>query len=145
MPNGKIGVGIMHQWTSEVAIDELKVAAEVKDWWDKYRPAMLCYDKYATASIADRLARSGCKTVDMSGQVFYQACSDLLDAIVNKRIEHTGQDALVRSMNSCGAKLTDAGWRIVRRKSAGDVSASISLAMAVHQLMKPQSKPQIYG
>jgi phage terminase large subunit-like protein len=145
MPNGKIGVGIMHQWTSEVAIDELKVAAEVKEWWDKYRPTMLCYDKYATASIADRLARSGCKTVDMSGQVFYQACSDLLDAIVNKRIEHTGQDALVRSMNSCGAKLTDAGWRIVRRKSAGDVSAAISLAMAVHQLMKPHSKPQIYG
>ncbi len=30
------------------------------------------------------------------------------------------------------------------RKSAGDVSAAISLAMVVHQLLKPQSKPQIY-
>ena len=145
MPNGKIGVGVMHQWESEVAIDELKVAAEIKDWWDKFRPSMLCYDKYATASIADRLSKSGVKTVDMSGQIFYTACSDLLDAIVNRRIEHTGQEALVTSMNNCGAKLTDAGWRIVRRKSAGDVSAAISLAMAVHQLLKPQSKPQVFG
>jgi hypothetical protein len=46
-------------------------------------------------------------------------------------------------MNNCAAKETDAGWRIVRRKSAGDVSAAISLAMVVHQLLKPQSKPQI--
>jgi len=49
----------------------------------------------------------------------------------------------VDSMNNCAAKETDAGWRIVRRKSAGDVSAAISLAMVVHQLLKPQSKPQI--
>lgn len=145
MPNGKIGVGVMHQWESEIAIDSLKVAADIKEWWDKFRPSMLCYDKYATASIADRLSKSGVKVVDMSGTIFYTACSDLLDAIVNRRIEHTGQEALVKSMNNCGAKLTDAGWRIVRRKSAGDVAAAISLAMAVHQLLKPQSKPQIYG
>jgi hypothetical protein len=79
----------------------------------------------------------------MSGQVFYQACSDLLDAIVNQRLVHSGQDSLVNSMNNCAAKETDAGWRIVRRKSAGDVSAAISLAMIVHQLLKPQSKPAI--
>jgi hypothetical protein len=46
-------------------------------------------------------------------------------------------------MNNCAAKETDAGWRIVRRKSAGDVSAAICLAMVTHQLLKPQSKPAI--
>ena len=30
MPDGKIGVGIMHQWESDVAIDELKMAADIK-------------------------------------------------------------------------------------------------------------------
>jgi phage terminase large subunit-like protein len=80
----------------------------------------------------------------MSGTVFYQACSDLYDSIVNSRIVHAGQQTLVDSMNNCAAKESDAGWRIVRRKSAGDVSAAISLAMVVHQLLKPQSKPQIY-
>ena len=145
MPDGKIGVGIMHQWESDVAIDELKMAADIKGWWDKYRPQMLCYDKYATASIALRLAQSGCKVVDMSGQVFYTACGDLLEAIVNNRITHSGQSELVASMNNCGAKLSDAGWRIVRRKSAGDVSAAIALAMVVHQLVKPVSKPAIFA
>lgn len=145
MPDGKIGVGIMQQWESDVAIDELKVAADVKAWWDRYRPRMLCYDKYATASIASRLEQSGCKVVDMSGQIFYTACSDLLDAIVNNRIVHSGQAELVSSMNNCGAKINDGGWRIVRRKSAGDVSAAISLAMVVHQLLKPVSKPAIFA
>lgn len=145
MPDGKIGVGIMQQWESEVAIDELKVAADIKTWWDRYRPTMLCFDKYATASIADRLQKSGCKVVDMSGQVFYTACGDLLEAIVNNRITHSGQGELVSSMNNCGAKVNDAGWRIVRRKSAGDVSAAIALAMVVHQLIKPQSKPAIFA
>ena len=145
MPDGKIGVGIMQQWESDVAIDELKVAAEIKAWWDKYRPRMLCYDKYATASIASRLEQSGCKVVDMSGQIFYTACSDLLDSIVNNRIVHSGQAELVSSMNNCGAKINDAGWRIVRRRSAGDVSAAIGLAMVVHQLLKPVSKPAIFA
>jgi len=145
-PDGKVGVGIMEEWVSDVAIDELKVAAGVKEWADKFRPQMLCFDKYATASIANRLAQSGIKTVDMSGQIFYTACSDLLDSIVNRRISHRGQDSLVSSMNNCGAKISDAGWRIVRRKSAnGDVSAAIALAMVVHQLVKPISKPAIYS
>jgi phage terminase large subunit-like protein len=145
MPDGKIGVGIMHQWQSDVAIDELKMAADIKGWWDQYRPTMLCYDKYATASIASRLQQSGCKVVDMSGQIFYTACGDLLEAIVNNRITHNGQSELVASMNNCGAKLSDSAWRIVRRKSAGDVSAAIALAMVVHQLVKPVSKPAIFA
>lgn len=94
-------------------------------------------------TIAERLSLSGQKIQDMSGLVFYQACSDLLDAIVNRRLKHNGQDELVNSINSCAAKETDAGWRIVRRKSAGDVTAAIALAMVVHQLNKPQIKPQI--
>jgi malate/lactate dehydrogenase len=81
----------------------------------------------------------------MSGQVFYTACGDLLEGIVNQRLAHSGQAELVSSMNNCGAKVNDAGWRIIRRKSAGDVSAAIGLAMCVHQLMKPQSKPAIFA
>jgi hypothetical protein len=125
--DGKIAVGVIAQFESQVAIDELKMAVEVNDWARQYRPKIICFDKYST----------------MSGTVFYQACSDLYDAIVNARIVHIGQASLVDSMNNCAAKETDAGWRIVRRKSAGDVSAAISLAMVVHQLLKPQSKPQI--
>jgi phage terminase large subunit-like protein len=143
MDDGKIGVGVMAQFTSEVAIDELKMAVEVHEWALKYRPRTILFDKYTAMSVAERLSQSGHQIKDMSGLVFYQACSDLLDSIVNQRITHSGQASLVDSMNNCAAKETDAGWRIVRRKSAGDVSAAIGLAMCVHELLKPQSKPQI--
>jgi len=141
--DGKVAVGVIAQFESQIAIDELKMAIEVNEWAMKYKPRMICFDKYSTMSVAERLAQSGHKIQDMSGTVFYQACSDLYDALVNARIVHIGQPSLVDSMNNCAAKETDAGWRIVRRKSAGDVSAAISLAMVVHQLLKPQSKPQI--
>jgi phage terminase large subunit-like protein len=141
--DGKIAVGVIAQFESQVAIDELKMAVEVNDWAKQYKPRMICFDKYSTMSVAERLQQSGHKIQDMSGTVFYQACSDLYDALVNARIVHIGQASLVDSMNNCAAKESDAGWRIVRRKSAGDVSAAISLAMVVHQLLKPQSKPQI--
>ena len=141
--DGKLAVGVIAQFESQVAIDELKMAIEVNEWAMKYKPRLICFDKYSSMSVAERLSQSGHKIQDMSGTVFYQACSDLYDAIVNARIVHIGQASLVDSMNNCAAKETDAGWRIVRRKSAGDVSAAISLAMVVHQLLKPQSKPQI--
>ena len=143
MDDGKIAVGVVAQFHSDTAVDELKIAVEVHEWARKYKPRMICYDKYTAASVAERLGMSGQKMQDMSGQVFYQACSDLLDAIVNQRLIHNGQQSLIDSMNACAAKETDAGWRIVRRKSAGDVTASIGLAMCVHQMLKPQPKPQI--
>jgi phage terminase large subunit-like protein len=143
MEDGKIAVGVIAQFHSDTGVDELKIAVEVQDWAKKYRPRLICYDKYTTASVAERLGMSGNKMQDMSGLVFYQACSDLLDSIVNQRLIHNGQQSLVDSINSCAAKETDHGWRIVRRKSAGDVTAAIALAMIIYQLNKPQTKPAI--
>jgi hypothetical protein len=82
--------------------------------------------------------------VDVSGQAFYQACSDLADGLANNRVVHSGQAELVQHLNNCAAKTSDAGWRIIRRKSAGDVTAAISLAMVVSQLTKPQQTAQIF-
>lgn len=143
MDDGRIAVGVIAQFTSAAQVDELKMAIEVNEWARKYKPRLICFDKYATMTVAERLALSGHRIQDMSGQVFYQACSDLLDAIVHQRLIHSGQQSLVDSINNCAAKETDFGWRIVRRKSAGDVSASIALAMVVHQLNKPLEKPMI--
>jgi phage terminase large subunit-like protein len=110
----------------------------------KYRPISIGYDKYATASIAQRLTQSGHKLVDISGQTFYQACGELSDALSNLRLVHSGQPEWVMSMNNAAMKTNDAGWRIIRRKSAGDVTAAIATAMCVNMLSKPISVPQIY-
>jgi phage terminase large subunit-like protein len=142
--DGKVAVGLAQLWHSEIAIDEVKMASDINEWARKYHPTTICYDKYATQTIATRLEQSGWKLQDTSGQAFYQACSDLADGLANNRVVHSGQTELVQHLNNCAAKTNDAGWRIIRRKSAGDVTAAISLAMVVSQLTKPQQTAQIF-
>jgi phage terminase large subunit-like protein len=142
--DGKIAVGLAQLWHSDIAIDEIKMASDINEWARKYHPHTICYDKYATQTIATRLEQSGWRMVDVSGQAFYQACSDLADGLANNRVVHSGQAELVQHLNNCAAKTNDAGWRIIRRKSAGDVTAAISLAMVVSQLTKPQQTAQIF-
>ena len=145
LPDGRIGIGIMQTWSSQVAVDDLKIAAEIKGWCDLFHPRMVCYDKYATQSIADRLKQAGVMTEDVSGQQFYQACGDLLTGLVTHKVVHNGQTELIQQMNNCAAKVNDSAWRIVKRRSSGDISAPIGIAMVVSKLMLPAPKPQIYS
>jgi phage terminase large subunit-like protein len=144
LPDGRIGIGILETYSSQVAIDELQMAASIKGWADIYKPRLVCFDKYATQTIADRLSNSGVMVEDVSGQQFYKACGDLLEGLVNHRVVHNGQAELIQQMNNCAAKVNDSAWRIIKRKSAGDISAPIGLAMVVSKLMIPTPKPQIY-
>jgi phage terminase large subunit-like protein len=144
LSDGRIGVGILQTWESQVSVDDLKIAVDIKAWADQYRPRQICYDKYTAQTIADRLTNAGCMTQDVSGAAFYQACGDLLDGLVNHRVVHSGQENWVQQMNNCAAKTNDSAWRIVKRKSAGDVSGAIATAMVVHLLSKPQQVAAIY-
>jgi hypothetical protein len=145
LPDGRIGIGILETYASQVAIDELKMAASIKSWVDIYKPRLVTFDRYATQTIADRLSNAGVMVEDVSGQQFYKACGDLLEGLVNHRVVHNGQAELIQQMNNCAAKVNDSAWRIIKRKSAGDISAPIGLAMVVSKLMIPQPKPQIYA
>ncbi len=144
LPDGKIGVGVAQTWESQVSVDELKIAADIKGWADQYRPRSIGFDKYATQSIADRLANAGQVMQDISGAQFYQACTDLKDALDNKRLVHNGSEVWVQNMNNCAAKTNDSSWRIIKRKSAGDISAAIGTAMVVTTLLKPQQSAGIF-
>jgi phage terminase large subunit-like protein len=143
LEDGRIAVGILQKWESMVAVDDQKIAVDIKAWADKYRPRMVCYDKYATQTIADKLKNGGVMVQDISGSAFYQACGDLLDALVTHKLVHNGNPEWIQNMNNVAAKENDSAWRIVKRKSAGDISAAIGTAMIVHQLLKPQSTPMI--
>lgn len=144
LPDGKIGIAVLETYSSQVAVDELQIAASIKKWADLYYPRTVCYDKYTTASIAQRLQMSGVQTRDVSGQSFYTACSDFHDALVNDRVRHSGQEVLVQQMANCAAKTNDSSWRIVRRKSAGAVDIPIGLAMVIHVLAQPVSEAKVY-
>ena len=145
LPDGRIGIGILETYSSQMAIDELKMAASIKSWCDLYHPRLVCFDKYATQTIADRLKQSGVLVEDVSGQQFYKACGDLLEGLVNRRVVHNGMPELIQQFNNCAAKVNDSAWRIIKRKSAGDISAIIGVAMVVSKLMLPEPKPQIYS
>ena len=144
LPDGRIGVAVLETYSSQVAVDELVIAASIKKWADLYYPRLVCYDKYTTQSIAQRLQNAGCQTRDVSGQSFYTACSDFHDALVNDRLRHSGQDLLIQQMANCAAKITPDAWRIVRRKSAGPVDIPIGLAMVIHILAQPVSEAKVY-
>lgn len=143
LPDGRIGVALVQTWESQISVDELRIAADIKCWCDLYKPRAVLYDRYSTLAVADRLQKSGVMVETIVGAEFYAACSTLKDAIDNRHIVHSGQQILDDQMNNCGAKSTDSQWRIIRKASAGPVVAPISLAMIVSRLMQPQSKPQI--
>ena len=144
LPNGKIGIGVLQTWESLVSVDELMIAKDIKAWADIYRPRQILHDKYATQTIADRLTAAGQICLDISGAQFYQACSDLLDATVNQKWVHAGQDLLITQFANVAAKTNDSSWRIVKRQSAGSVAIPISVAMTISQLLKPQQVAAIF-
>ena len=145
LPDGRIGVGILQEWQSDSVVDDLTIAKDIKTWADLYFPKGICYDHYATASIAQRLANSGQPMIDVVGQEFHQACGELLDAMVAMRVVHASQPSLDKQIQACGVKETDSSWRLVRRKSSGDISAPIALAMVVHKMYEPVSEAKVYS
>lgn len=144
LPDGRIGVAVLEVFHSDVSIDELYMADHIAKWCKDYYPRTVCYDKYTTASIAKRLEINGIHITDISGQKGYQASGDLYEALANKRLVHSGQDALVSHFANCASKESDSSWRIVRRKSAGPVDIAIGVSMCVHILNQPIGEAKIY-
>jgi malate/lactate dehydrogenase len=105
---------------------------------------MLLFDRYTTAGVAARLAHTGVPVMEISGQLFASACDEMLAAMSHNRIEHGDEYELSESVNSCAMRTTDSGWRIVRRKSAGEVAAAIASAMVIWYANKPQAVAAIY-
>jgi phage terminase large subunit-like protein len=145
LPDGRIGVAVLEVFHNDVAVDDLYIAQRIKHWTNIYYPRTVCYDKYTTATIAKRLEMSGVAVQDISGMVAYQAAGDLYNALVNKKLVHSGQNELVESMANCAAKVSDASWRIVRRKSAGPVDVAISLSFIIHILNQPVGEAKVYS
>jgi phage terminase large subunit-like protein len=145
LPDGRIGLSLVKTWESDRAIDELKIAADIKGYCDDWMPKLVLFDKYTGQSIADRLFNSGVKIEDCSGSLFYTACSTFKDYIDNKRVVHGDQQALNESMDNVAAKSNDQAWRIIRKKSSGSVAAPISMAMLALHLSKPMIEAKIYA
>ena len=140
----KVKLKCLQTWKSEASIDDLKVASDINLHIQRFRPKMLLFDRYTTAGVAARLAHTGLPVMEISGQLFASACDEMLAAMSHNRIEHGDEYELSESVNSCAMRTTDSGWRIVRRKSAGEVAAAIAAAMVIWYANKPQAIAAIY-
>ena len=144
LPDGRIGLALVKTWTSEIAVNELQIAVDIKTEADKWHPRLILHDSYTTAAIAERLKNSGLMVEACVGAQFYTACSTFKDAIDNKRVVHGVQEELDQQMLNVASSSKDTGWRIVRKKSQGSVAAPIGMAMVVLHLSKPISEAKIY-
>jgi hypothetical protein len=137
--NGKVKLKLLHSWNSDTAIDDFRIASEVSQFALTYRPRVVCFDRYTSANIAQRLQHGGIQIFEISGQVFSQACDEMLQAMTHDRLLHGNEVELVEAVNNAAMKTNDSGWRIVRRKSAGEVTAAVASAMAIWYANKPQA------
>jgi hypothetical protein len=145
LPDGRIALQLLQTWESLIAVDELQIAVDIKKKADEWHPRLVLHDSYTTAAIAERLRNSGLPVEACVGAQFYTACSTFKDAIDNKRVVHAGQAELDQQMLNVASSSKDTGWRIVRKKSAGSVAASIGLAMTVLHLSQPVSEAKVYS
>jgi hypothetical protein len=143
--DGRISGILLETWSSDGAVDDQAIAADVSVWVRKLRPQVIGFDRYTGSAIAARLAATGVPVADVSGPQFVQACDELLSAMVAGRLAHPAQDVLTSHVASCARKpAADGGWRIVRRSSAGAVCAAVGLAMVVHHASAPRKVASIH-
>lgn len=145
LPDGRVALSLVKTWESERAIDEIKVAVDIKAYCDEWMPKQVMFDKYTGQFVADKLFHAGVRVEDCSGTQFYNACSIFKESMDNKRLVHGDQEAFNISMDNVAAKSNDAAWRIIRKKSSGSVAAPISAAMLMLHLTKPLPEAKVYS
>jgi phage terminase large subunit-like protein len=144
LDDDRLGVHLLETWKADGAIDELQIAGAIAPIARKLHARSVAFDRYTAAGIASRLASVGIPVGDCSGAQFAQACDELLSSMVHGRLVHAGQTALDEHVLSCVKKpVSDGGWRIVRRQSAGPIAGAVALAMATHYALQPIPRAEV--
>ena len=140
----KIAVGLVHQFESDTALDDLAVANVVAEWAKAYDVTEIAYSKNTGGAVAQRLLTAGIMTTAIDGRAFAQACDQLLSAMENERLVHGDQVSLNKSISACArVPYAEGGWLIGRRASNANVTAAVATAMVVSLASRPISDTDI--
>ena len=140
----RIAVGLVHQFESDTALDDLTVANVVAEWARTYDVTEIGYSKNTGGAVAQRLLTAGIMTTPMDGRAFAQACDQLLSAMENQRLVHGDQVSLNKSISACArVPFSEGGWLIGRRASNANVTAAVATAMVVSLASRPISDTDI--
>lgn len=92
----------------------------------------LLYDeKSPTAAIVDGLRDEGVAVVPVSSRDHADACGQLVDAVVEKRLRHTGDPRLAGALAGAGIRPLGDAWAWSRRASNVDITPLVSCTLAL--------------
>ena len=136
-----VNLFVLQVWNSQQPIDEVRLASDINVHVKKWRPRVVMYDKFMTQNTATYLSASGVPLQQCSGRNQVEASHRFAQMLVSKSIRHRDEKELNDSIASCSSKITENGWRLVRRRSSGEICAAICAAMVSWQAGQPQSVP----
>lgn len=136
-----VNLFVLQVWNSQHPIDEVRLASDINVHVKKWRPRVVMYDKFMTQNTATYLSASGVPLQECSGRNQVEASHRFAQMLVSKSIRHRDEKELNDSIASCSSKITENGWRLVRRRSSGEICAAICAAMVSWQAGQPQSVP----
>jgi len=135
---------VLQEWNAQNPLDEVKLASDINAHVQKWRPRVTLYDRYMSQNTATYLAASGVAMADCSGKSQVEAAHRFAQMMSARVLRHKKEATLVDAVNNCSSKISEHGWRLVRRRSSGEICAAIGAAMVSWHSSTPQSKPVIY-
>ena len=141
--NLKVKVKVLQVFESTTALDDRQLASDINIHIMKYKPAVLMYDKWVSDNVVAYLKSAGVELMDVSGRAQNDASNRLAQLMSHKQLVHNGDPVLSEAIAACATKITPYGWKLVRRKSQGEICAAISASMVSWYASKPQPTAQI--
>jgi hypothetical protein len=133
-------VKLLHTWHNPVSLDDKAIANDVANYCREWPVEVVAYSKRTSSAVAARLVPAGIPITDIDGNLYGQACDELLGAITSKRLRHKNQPELTKQVLSA-AKLPfgDGGWTIGRKASQSTVCATVASALVTHFATRPET------
>lgn len=142
--DGKIVVRLMESWSSDSALDSLKVADHVAGITDRWQTQGVAFDAFASNDIGERLKFAKRAAVDISYKDFAQGCDETLSLMVAQELRIGSEETLFEHFTACVRKpVQDGGWKVVRRGSDKHISAAVASILAIHLASKPARSADI--
>ena len=139
----RVKVKVLQVFESTTALDDRQLASDINAHIIKFRPSVLMYDKWVSENVIAYLKSAGVELMDVSGRAQNDASNRLAQLMSHKQLVHNGDPVLREAIAACATKITPYGWKLVRRKSQGEICAAISAAMCAWYASKPQPTAQI--
>ena len=139
----RVKVKVLQVFESATALDDRQLASEINAYILKFKPRVLMYDKWVSQNVMDYLKSSGTQLLDVSGRAQNDASNRLAQLMTHRQIVHNGDPVLTEAINACATKITEYGWKIVRRKSQSEICAALSAGMIGWYASQPQATAQI--